>query len=96
MTQLADHGTLAIPEPTTAHPPTSLPDCDQALAELRGAAQPWFAERPGDLVPLLERLGDSLMAHAKEWVAAACTAKRIPIGSPFAGEEWTSISVTAR
>jgi acyl-CoA reductase-like NAD-dependent aldehyde dehydrogenase len=96
MTQLADHGTLAIPEPTTAHPPTSLPDCDQALAELRGAAAPWFAERPGDLVPLLERLGESLMAHAKGWVAVACAAKQIPDGSPIAGEEWASISVTAR
>lgn len=96
MTQLADHGTLAIPEPLVAHPPTSLPDCDQALAELRGSAQPWYAERPGDLAPLLERLTASLMEHAKDWVAAACAAKQIPDGSPLVGEEWSSIAVTAR
>ena len=96
MTQLADHGTLAIPEPSVAHPPTSLPDCDQALAELRGSAQPWYAERPGDLAPLLERLTASLMEHAKDWVAAACAAKQIPDGSPLVGEEWSSIAVTAR
>ena len=96
MTQLADHGTLAIPEPSVSHPPTPLPSCDQALAELRGSAQPWFAERPGDLVPLLERLTESLMEHSKDWVAAACAAKRIPDTSPAVGEEWTSIAVTAR
>ena len=36
------------------------------------------------------------MTHAQEWVAAGCKAKQVAVDQPLAGEEWASITVTAR
>jgi acyl-CoA reductase-like NAD-dependent aldehyde dehydrogenase len=96
MTQTAAHGTTAIPEASTHQPPTTLQDCDVAIADLVENAKPWFEEDPAEVMGLLERLNDSLIAHAQEWVDASCDAKGIPSDRPLAGEEWANISVCAR
>jgi hypothetical protein len=96
MTQVAAHGTLTIPEATTKQPATSLDACDVAIADLVENAKSWFAEAPADMIGLLERLNEATMAHAQEWVNAACEAKGIRPDQPLAGEEWANIAVTAR
>lgn len=96
MTQVASHGTIAIPEATATQTATSLADCDVAIADLVENSKSWFDEKPADLIPLLERLNDAVMAHAQEWVEATCKAKQIPADEPVAGEEWANLTVTAR
>ena len=59
MTQAAVHGTITIPEASTHQPPTTLQDCDVAVADLVENAKPWFEEEPGESIGLLERLNDS-------------------------------------
>jgi Aldehyde dehydrogenase family len=96
MTQVAEHGTIAIPEATATQTATSLANCDIAVADLVENSKSWFDEQPADLIPLLARLNDAVMTHATEWVGAACAAKHIPTDQPAAGEEWANITVTAR
>lgn len=96
MTQLAAHGTIAIPEATSTQDPTPIEACDAAIADLTSHAKSWFEERPADMVPLLERLNDSVMTFANEWIGAACAAKQIPADQPAGGEEWANITVTGR
>jgi hypothetical protein len=96
MTQAAAHGTLTIPEATTKQPATSLEDCDVAIADLVENAKTWFEEEPADMVSLLERLNDAVIAHAEVWVNAACEAKHIRADHPLGGEEWANIAITAR
>ncbi|HEY1487593.1 MAG TPA: hypothetical protein VGF84_15915, partial [Micromonosporaceae bacterium] len=96
MAQLAEHGTIAIPEATTTQSATSLADCDAAIVDLSDNAKSWFDESPVDLVGVLERLNDAVMTYAQEWVAAACAAKQLAVDEPAAGEEWANITVTAR
>jgi acyl-CoA reductase-like NAD-dependent aldehyde dehydrogenase len=96
MTQLAEHGTIAIPEAAATQEPTPLQECDIAVADLVEQAKGWLDEQPADLIPVLERLNESVMTHAQEWVEAACAAKHLPIDQPVAGEEWANIAVTAR
>ena len=93
---VAQHGTIAIPEATATQPATSLSDCDVAIADLVENTKSWFDAKPDDVIGLLERLNDAVMATAQEWVAAACEAKHIPLNEPVAGEEWVNVSVTAR
>jgi acyl-CoA reductase-like NAD-dependent aldehyde dehydrogenase len=96
MTQLAAHGTIAIPEASSTQAATSIEACDAAIADVVSHSKSWFEERPADLIPLLERLNDTVLAHAQEWVDAACAAKGIPNDQPVAGEEWVNITVTGR
>jgi hypothetical protein len=96
MTQAVAHGTLTIPEATTKQPATSLDDCDVAIADLVENAKTWFEEEPGDLIGLLERLNDAVIAQSQEWVNTACEAKHIRSDQPLAGEEWANIAVSAR
>jgi len=96
MTQVAEHGTIAIPEATATQPATSIPECDIAVADLVENSKSWFDEKPEDMIGLLERLNDAVMAHAQEWVDAACAAKHIPPDQPTAGEEWANLTVTGR
>lgn len=96
MTQLAAHGTIAIPEATTKQPATSLEDCDVAIADLVENSKRWFEEEPGDMIDLLERLNDSVLAHSQDWVNAACEGKHIRSDQPLAGEEWANVSISAR
>jgi acyl-CoA reductase-like NAD-dependent aldehyde dehydrogenase len=96
MTQVAEHGTIAIPEATATQPATSIADCDIAIADLVENSKSWFDEKPADMVGLLERLNDAVVAHAQAWVDASCKAKQIASDQPVAGEEWANITVTAR
>jgi hypothetical protein len=96
MTVQVEHGTSAIPDPSTSRPATSLPDCDVAIADLMENAKGWFEEAPSDLVGMLERLNDSLISHSQEWVNIACEAKHIRPDQPAGGEEWANIAVCAR
>jgi hypothetical protein len=96
MTQVAAHGTMAIPEATTNQPATSLEDCDVAVADLVENAKLWFEEPPAELIGLLDRLNDALIAHSQEWVNAACEAKHIRPEAPQGGEEWASVAISAR
>jgi aldehyde dehydrogenase family protein len=96
MTQAAAHGTIAIPEATTKHPPTSLENCDIAVADLVENAKRWLEDEPGDMIALLERLNDAVIAHSQEWVNVSCEAKQIRSDQPLAGEEWASVAITAR
>jgi acyl-CoA reductase-like NAD-dependent aldehyde dehydrogenase len=96
MTQAAVHGTSAIPEASTHQPPTTLQDCDVAVADLVENAKPWFEEDPAQVIGLLERMNESLIAHAQEWVDASCEAKGIRPDQPVVAEEWGNISIGAR
>jgi acyl-CoA reductase-like NAD-dependent aldehyde dehydrogenase len=96
MTQIASHGTIAIPAAEATQPATTPENCDVAIADLVEHSKGWFDEQPADLVPMLERLNDAVMTHAQEWVEASCEAKHIPADKAVAGEEWASIAVTAR
>jgi Aldehyde dehydrogenase family len=96
MTQLAAHGTLAIPEATTKQPATSLQDCDVAIADLVENAKTWFEEEPGDMIALLERLNDAVIAHSQAWVNSATEAKHIRADQPVGGEEWANVAISAR
>jgi acyl-CoA reductase-like NAD-dependent aldehyde dehydrogenase len=96
MTQVAAHGTIAIPEAMATRAATPLSDCDIAIADLVENSKSWFDENPADMVALLERLNEAILAHSQEWVAAGCGAKRVTTDEPAAGEEWASIAVTAR
>jgi acyl-CoA reductase-like NAD-dependent aldehyde dehydrogenase len=92
MTQVAEHGTIAIPEAATTQAATTLSDCDIAIADLVEHSKSWFDEKPGDLIPVLERLNDAVMTYAQEWVNAACAAKGISPDQPVGGEEWANIA----
>lgn len=96
MTVEAQRGTLAIPEAETGQPATSLQACDVAVADLVENAKGWFEEPAADLIGLLERVNESLIARSQEWVDASCEAKHIRSDQPLGGEEWANISVTAR
>src|SRR5579875_68017 len=96
MTELAQHGTIAIPEATSTQAATSIEDCDAAVADLAKHTGEWLEASPAELVELLRRLNDSVIAAGPQWVEAAVAAKQIPAGSPLVGEEWTGVAVTAR
>jgi acyl-CoA reductase-like NAD-dependent aldehyde dehydrogenase len=96
MTQIAEHGTIAIPEAKTAQAATTLQDCDVAIADLVEHSKSWFDTSADELLPMLERLNDAVMTYAQEWVEASCAAKHISVDKPAAGEEWANITVTAR
>ena len=48
------------------------------------------------MIGLLERLNDSVLTFAEEWVEVSCEAKHYPVDSPLAGEDWASIMITGR
>src|SRR3569623_1597070 len=85
MTQLAAHGTIAIPEATSPQQATSLADCDTAVADLVAHAKSWMEEPAVDMVGLIERLTDSVLTFAEEWVKVSCEAKHYPVDGPAAG-----------
>jgi acyl-CoA reductase-like NAD-dependent aldehyde dehydrogenase len=96
MTESAVHGTIPIPEAASERPPTSAQDCDAAIADLVAHSIAWAEVAPGDVIGLLERVNERLLARAPEWVVSACVAKGVPADGTFAAEEWTSISIIAR
>jgi acyl-CoA reductase-like NAD-dependent aldehyde dehydrogenase len=96
MTESAVHGTLPIPEAASHRPPTSVQECDAAVAELVAHSITWSEAAPGEVSGLLERVNERLLARAPEWVTSACAAKGVPADGTFAAEEWTSVAVIAR
>ncbi|HVS68089.1 MAG TPA: aldehyde dehydrogenase family protein [Mycobacteriales bacterium] len=96
MTQLAAHGTIAIPEATSTQKATSIADCDAAVADVAAHSKSWFEEPAKDMIGLLERLTDSVLTFADEWVKVSCEAKHYPVDSPAAGEDWASVMITGR
>lgn len=97
MTETSARGSIAIPEAPTGQAPTSVEDCDRAIAELAGNTKAWLDTRPDELLGLLDRLARQVLAGAEPWVSACCAAKRIDPDSPTAGEEWLAgVMPTAR
>ncbi|NIM01992.1 MAG: aldehyde dehydrogenase family protein [Acidobacteria bacterium] len=70
--------------------PTSKDALDASVARLNEAKDAWARLPVGERIPYFERLRKKTARHAEEWVRAAVDAKRIPEGSPLAGEEWLS------
>ncbi|MGN6475063.1 MAG: hypothetical protein ACTHK4_15630 [Mycobacteriales bacterium] len=96
MTQLAAHGTIAIPEATSTQAATSIAACDAAVADLAAHAKTWCEEPAADMIGLLERLNDSVLTFADEWVRVSAEAKHYPVDHPLAGEDWASVMITGR
>jgi len=63
---------------------------DDAIAVLRTHKDEWARLPVPKKMAFLIRMRRAARDVAAEWVAAATRAKRIPEGSPLAGEEWTS------
>ncbi len=70
--------------------PTPTKSIDEALAVLADRKQAWAELRLADKISFCEELLLRTAEVAEEWVRAAMTAKGIPGGSPWAGEEWLS------
>jgi acyl-CoA reductase-like NAD-dependent aldehyde dehydrogenase len=96
MTQMAAHGTIAIPEAATSQTASSFADCDIAIADLAEHSKPWFDAQAAELIGVLERLNDEVIARGQEWVEASCAAKQIRADAPIAGEEWSNVAICAR
>jgi acyl-CoA reductase-like NAD-dependent aldehyde dehydrogenase len=63
---------------------------DEAVARLRDGATRWARAPFADRIALARSMLHGVDRTAASAVAAACTAKGIPAGSPLAGEEWVS------
>ena len=89
-TDVAQGGTLPLPEPHDGVPSTAQPDLDAALATLRERASAWTMVDLPARIDLLDRLVQSTLDAAPAWVVAAADAKGIPQDSPARGEDWAS------
>jgi acyl-CoA reductase-like NAD-dependent aldehyde dehydrogenase len=85
---MTDQGTLAIPEATGGVTPTSLADCDTAVAELRAHVAAWVALDVPGRIALLQELRASTWAVAEEWATLGADATSIPATSPLRGWDW--------
>ena len=63
---------------------------DSDLSDLAGASGEWAALPVAARIDHLQAVARNCDAHAQRWVRAACAAKGLELGSPLAGEEWTS------
>jgi hypothetical protein len=63
------------------------PDMDRAIKELELGAQCLAAQSPGDRRALVDECAARISLVAEPWVLAACSAKRIAVDQPIAGEE---------
>jgi aldehyde dehydrogenase (NAD(P)+) len=61
---------------------------DQDLQVLDAAKNDWARTSIADRIMILGRIKQSLMQVAQGWAETAARKKRIPHGSPLAGEEW--------
>ncbi|WP_198972336.1 aldehyde dehydrogenase family protein [Xylophilus sp. ASV27] len=75
---------------TPAPDPQTRAALDADLQALHAARQRWAATPAEARVALLQQVKDALMRVAPGWAETAARKKRIPAGSPLAGEEWTS------
>ncbi|WP_174801633.1 aldehyde dehydrogenase [Martelella limonii] len=65
-------------------------ELDRDLATLDAAKEEWARTSVAERITLLRKVKEALHPVVGDWVAAAVKGKRIPDGSPLAGEEWTS------
>ena len=65
-------------------------EIDRALADLQAAKASWAALPIAERVRIAVQCLDGVAGVAREWVSAACRAKRIALHSPLAGEEIAS------
>ncbi|HSJ08106.1 MAG TPA: GNAT family N-acetyltransferase [Longimicrobiales bacterium] len=65
-------------------------DLDAAIATLRSGSTDWAHLPVPRKIALLEGMRDRIATVAQRWVDAGSTAKGIPFGSPWRGEEWVS------
>ena len=63
---------------------------DAAIAQLAIGERTWGAFTVGQRARLLDRVTETVGAHAAEWADVAATAKSLPQGDPLRGEEWLS------
>lgn len=63
---------------------------DQDLQALEAAKHAWARTSVADRIAILGRIKQTLMQVAQGWAETAARKKRIPHGSPLAGEEWIS------
>src|SRR6266571_3858706 len=80
---------IVIPQITAARP-TAYAALEHDLEALDARKQAWATLSIGKKIELLERVKQETVTVAERWVRAALRAKRIPDGSPLAGEEWSS------
>ena len=78
----------AAPAPATP-PPSSARRLDEAVARAREGAAKLLTLSLDQRVALARSMQVGYLAVARESVQAACAAKRIPLGTPLEGEEWT-------
>ena len=81
---------ITIPEPAAQRQPSTEPEVDRALADLRGHADEWARLPIRDKVKLLWKLRRATDRAAGAWVTAASEAKGLRKGDPLRGEEWSS------
>ena len=79
-------GSYAFPKLADATE-TSEADLDAMLVELKEAAPGWVAASLDERIALLERVMADTAAVADAWVADACTAKGVELGSDIEWEE---------
>jgi aldehyde dehydrogenase (NAD(P)+) len=80
---------MTIPS-VAARAPTENAALDAELARLQAHKQTWARLELNHKIRFLQQLVKDTSLCAEAWVNAACVAKGIPVGSPLAGEEWTS------
>jgi hypothetical protein len=68
--------------------PTSRPALDEALGIVAEQRRTFARMAPAQKAALLRSLLPLLDGVAEAWVAAACQAKHLPLGTPLEGEEW--------
>ncbi len=89
-------GSAAFPESSSALPPSSQTQLDQALARLHGSKTIWPTVDLIERIQFLEDVRLNLQANARLWVEAALRHKRIPWGGMGEGEEWAYVSIILR
>jgi hypothetical protein len=69
---------------------------DAAVASVAGSRERWANTSVPERVGLLERVIVDTLAAAPEWIADACRAKGIALGTPAVGEEWINLAIAVR
>jgi acyl-CoA reductase-like NAD-dependent aldehyde dehydrogenase len=82
--------TTTTTDPTiAAPPPTSAQQLDRAVARVKDRASRFVKLSLAERIRLVRSMQAGYLRVARASVAAACTAKGIPAGTPMEGEEWT-------
>jgi aldehyde dehydrogenase (NAD(P)+) len=75
---------------------TSHPELDEALAVLKDHAREFARLSVNEKVSLLKACSARLAAAAPRWVALACEAKGLALGTPSSSEEWLGGPITTQ